>query len=141
MKFRKLAARMVMSRIEHINNTDIAESALDQLVAGGRGFDIRDVVSRLQRSGGEIAKLTRTWLDDGDNAPISGLQIHKVFGARQLDRFARKLGMERHEACQSLATILPLLVDQASQQGQLLGSIERKGLFSGLSSRLLRKTG
>ncbi len=130
-----------MSRIEHINNSGTAEAALDQLVAGGRGFDIRDVVARLLQSGGEVAKLTRTWLHDGENAPISVLQVNKVFGSRQLDAFARKLGMERHEACRSLTRILPELVDKSSQNGHVLGSPAKNRLFTSLSSRLFRKTG
>lgn len=130
-----------MGRIEHINNTDTAERALDRLAAGGRAFDVRDLVPRLQNSDGEIAKITKTWLHDGETAPISVLQVHKVFGSRQLDAFARQLGMERHEACRDLALILPELVDQSSQGGYLLGSANYRGFFSGLSSRLLRKAG
>ncbi len=126
-----------MSRVGHINNTDTALAALDRLAPAGRQFDVRDVVARLLQADSDISKLTRTWLGDGDNAPISPVQVYGVFGRPRIDAFAQKLGIERHEACECLADILPELIDNSSQHGRLLGPGKQKTFFSGL--RLFRK--
>lgn len=128
-----------MSRGGYINNTDTALTALDRLAPAGLQFDVRDVVADLLQSDGAIPKLARSWLADGDNEPISPVQVYRVFGRRRIDAFARKLGLERHEACECLADILPDLIDNSSQRGRLLGPSNQKTLFWGL--RFFRKTG
>lgn len=126
-----------MSRVEKLHNTDTALATLDALALAGWQFDVRDVVARLLQADGEIPKLTRTWLGDGANAPVSPVQVYRVFGEPRIDAFARKLGMGRHEACECLAHILPELIDNSSQHGHLLGPGNRKTFLSSL--RLFRK--
>lgn len=121
-----------MSRVEDIINTDTALGALDRLAPAGREFDVRDVVERLLQADNATAKLTRTWLGEGDNALISPVQVYRVFGRKRIDAFAKKLGMERHDACERLADVLPELVDNASQNGRLLGADNGKSIFSSL---------
>ncbi len=128
-----------MDRAAYINNTDTVLVALDQLAAAGRQFDVRDVVADLLKADGEIPRLTRSWLGDGDKAPISPVQVYRVFGRRRIDAFARKLGMERQEACDCLADVLPELVDNSSQHGRLLGPDNRRAFIPGL--RFFRKAG
>jgi len=139
MNFKDLATQVLMSKIEGANNSGDAAKALDKLVAGGKGFDLGEIVSMFQGSGRDLASKAKSWLGDGANASISAAQVQETMGSDKIAAFASQLGIDRNEASQKLAETLPELVDKSSQGGHLLNSIGSQGLLAGLASRFLKK--
>jgi len=140
MTFKGLATQVLMSKIERANNSDAAASALDKLSGSSKGFDLDEIVSKLQGSGGEVARKTKTWLGDGANESISASQVQDAIGNHKIAAFAKKLGMDRDEASEKLAKILPELIDKSSQGGCLINSVSKKSFLAGFTSRFLKKS-
>lgn len=140
MTFKGLATQVLMSKIEGANNSDNAAAALDKLSSHGKGFDLAEIVSKFQESGGDAARKTKSWLGDGPQEPISASEVQDVLGSYKVAAFARKLGMNRNEASEKLAQILPELVDKSSQGGYLINSVGKKSLLAGFTSRFLKKS-
>ncbi|MBT8089869.1 MAG: DUF937 domain-containing protein [Gammaproteobacteria bacterium] len=140
MTFKGLATQVLMSRIEHANNSDNAAAALDKLSGSSRGFDLAEIVSEFQGGSGDVARKAKSWLGDGPNAPLSALQLQDAIGRPKIAAFAKKLGMDSDEATEKLAKILPELIDKSSQGGYLINSVGKKRFLAGLTSRFLKKS-
>ncbi len=140
MTFKGLATQVLMSKIERANNSDNAAAALDKLSRNGKGFDLADIVSKFQGSGGEVARKAKSWLGDRANEPISASQVQDALGSHKVAAFAMKLGMDRDEASEKLAKILPELIDKSSQGGYLINSVGKKSFLAGFTSRFLKKS-
>lgn len=140
MNFKSLAIQVLMDHIEGANNSNRAAAALDRLADGHKAFDLGDLVSQLKAPGGELARKTKSWLGDGQNESISVAQLEKAIGAHKTAAFALALGIDRERAGDKLTRILPELIDKSSQGGELLNKIGSKRGFTGLASRLWRKS-
>ena len=141
MNIQDLASQILMSKIAGANNTDDAASALDTLTGGKKRFDLGDLVSQFQGSGGDLAARAKSWLGDGANESISATHIKEALGSDKVEAFARQLGIDSDEAGHSLAQILPELIDKSSKGGRLLDSIGgNKGLFANIASKFFRKS-
>lgn len=140
MTFKGLATQVLMHRIEHANNSDKAASALDKLSSSGKGFDLAEIVARLQGSGGDVARKAKSWLGDSANESISSSQVQDAIGSHRVAAFAKAMGMDRDAASEKLAQILPELVDKSSQGGYLIDSIGKKSFLAGFTSRFLKQS-
>ena len=140
MTFKGLATQVLMSKIERANNSDNAAAALDKLSRNGKGFDLADIVSEFQGFGGEVARKAKSWLGDRANKPISASQVQDALGSHKVAAFAMKLGIDRDEASEKLAKILPELIDKSSQGGYLINSVGKKSFLAGFTSRFLKKS-
>ncbi len=140
MTFKGLATQVLMSKIERANNSDNAAAALDKLSGSSKGFDLAEIVSEFQGAGGDVARKAKSWLADGPNEPLSASQVQDAVGSNRVAGFAKKLGMDRNEASEKLAKILPELIDKSSQGGYLINSVGKKSFLAGLTSRFLKKT-
>lgn len=141
MNFKDLAAQIVMSKIGGANNYGDATSALDDLVGGSKGFDLGKIVEQFQGSSGDLANKAKSWLGDGANESISASQLQDAIGGDKIEAFAKKIGIDRDEASDKLAQILPELIDKSSQAGSLLNSLGSKGgLLAGFASKFFKKS-
>lgn len=140
MNFKPLAIQVLMNNIGGANNHGNAAAALDQLVGGKKGFDLGEIVGKFQASGGSLAGITKSWLGDGDNDPISAIQVKQVIGSGKIVAFARALGIDGDEANHKLTEILPQLIDKSSQRGKLINSGSGKSGFAAFASRFVRKS-
>lgn len=140
MNFKNLATQLVMSHIETANSSTHASSALDRLVGGNKAFDLGDLLGTLQRSGGDVARKTRSWLADGANQPVSAAQLERALGKDKIAAFGRALGIDPELASVKLAKILPDLIDKSSQSGVLLDRLGEKRGLAQFASRLFRKS-
>lgn len=140
MNFKDLATQVLMNKIEGANKSGDAESALDSLVDGSKGFDLGEIVGKFQASGGDLAKMAKSWLGDGTNDSISAAQVKEAIGGDRIADFARKLGIGADDASERLSEVLPELIDKSSQGGSLLDSIGGKGLLAGFATRFFRKS-
>ena len=140
MNLKSLATQVLMDHIEGANNSNHAASALDRLAGNNKAFDLGDLVSKFQRSGGDVASKTKTWLGDGANEALSVRQLQQAVGQDKVAAFARTLGLDSEQATIELSKILPELIDKSSQGGELLNKIGSRRGLAGIASRLLRKS-
>ena len=138
MDFKSLATQILMNKVGSANNAGVAESALNELIGGSKDFDLGDLVGQFTGSEGDIVNKAKSWLSDGTNESISASQVQDAIGGDKIDAFAKKLGIERDEARNSLSKILPELIDKSSQGGSLLGSVGSAGGLAGLASKFLK---
>jgi len=100
-------------------------AALVKLAPGGggnaEGFDIPAIVEKMKESG--LENIAVSWLGNGSNDEISQDQIAEIFGKEELASFASKLGLSVGEATGGLKDSLPVMIDQASEDGTIKGSI------------------
>jgi uncharacterized protein YidB (DUF937 family) len=112
---------------QQLNKGVDAESTLSALTSvlgqdGKGGLDLSGVVTKMTEQGG-LADTVQSWLGDGGNAPINADTVRSLFGDERISEFASKLNIDTDAAASSLSSLLPEVMDKASQGGQLLDSV------------------
>ena len=130
MDLKGIATQMLMEKLGGSADAQQAEGALSQLIGEGSEMDLGGMISQLGSNG--LGDAAASWLGDGANADISPQQIVQGLGADQIADFASKLGVSQDDAASSLAQVLPNLVNQSSEGGNLLGTV------AGLASKFLK---
>ena len=125
-------------------------SALGPLLAGGQqtmqgmnagqnaptgGLDLASLVNSMQQVG--LSNIVQSWLGDGANEPVSGSQLQATLGEDKINAFAQQTGMSHDQALSGLQDLLPNLVDQSSQGGQLLSNNPNNDALAGLVGNLI----
>ena len=97
--------------------------ALSALLGDGQGnVDLAGLVGKMASSG-ELGDIVNSWLGDGSNSPISADSLMGLLGENQLSSFANQIGTDNQGAANSLAQVLPQLIDKSSSGGSLLDSM------------------
>jgi len=105
------------------NNSDDATSGLDagniasalqNVIGGGEGFDLKSLVSVFSEGG--FSEAVSSWISTGENAPISADAVEKVLGSDKVAAFASELGISPESAKQALSDALPGMVDKVTDQ-------------------------
>jgi len=130
MDLKQMATQMFMEKVGGNVDANAAQDALSQLIGEGQDIDIAGMVSQL--GGGGLAGAAQSWLGDGANDAVSADQITQGLGADQIADFASKLGLSQDDAAGGLAQMIPNLVNESSQGGNLLGTV------AGLASKLFK---
>lgn len=130
MDLKEIATQMLMDKIGGQADAGAAGNALSQLIGEGSEMDLGGLVSQL--SSGGLAGAAKSWLGDGANDAVSAAQITEGLGADKIAGFAQQLGLSQEDAANSLASVIPDLVNKSSEGGNLLGAI------GGLASKFLR---
>ena len=123
-------------------------SALGPLLASGQqamqntaqgtstgGLDLSSLVNAMQQGG--LSNIVQSWLGDGANEPVSGSQLQATLGEDKINAFAQQTGMSHDQALSGLQDLLPNLVDQSSQGGQLLSNNPNNDALAGLVGNLI----
>ena len=123
-------------------------SALGPLLASGQqamqntaqgtstgGLDLSSLVNAMQQGG--LSNIVQSWLVDGANEPVSGEQLQATLGEEKINAFAQQTGMTHNQALSGLQDLLPNLVDQSSQGGQLLSNNPNNDALAGLVGNLI----
>jgi len=131
-------AQLLSSRLGLNVDTDTIANALQGLLGNGAGnLDIAGLASRFAASGG-LQDALKSWLGDGENAPISADTILDVLGRSDVASFADQVGTDTETAASGLSDVLPQLVDQASSGGELLASLGGAEGLLGMAKSFLR---
>lgn len=117
MELLKAAAFMIQKNEDDatsgLDQEDIAK-ALDHLVGNGQGgLDLVTFVSGLSQNG--LGEIVGSWLDNGENRPISIEQITTLLGSEKVAAFASELGLSQESAAGALANVIPQVVDLATR--------------------------
>lgn len=87
------------------------------LPINGGELDLASLVSMFGQN--DMGALVGSFLGDGQNDPMSASQIMSMFGSDKVGNFASQLGMQPDNAADSLSSVIPKLIDQNSQGGNL----------------------
>ncbi len=70
-------------------------------------------------SAGGLAEQVASWVGTGSNLPVNGDQIQAVLGSSFVQDIAAKLGINVSEVAGGLASLLPVVIDKLTPDGQL----------------------
>lgn len=131
-------AQLLSSRLGLNVDTDTIASALQGLLGNGDGnIDLAGLASRFASSGG-AAEALKSWLGDGDNAPISAQTVLDALGRGEVSDFADRVGTDTETAAAGLSDVIPQLLDKASSGGELLSSIGGASGLLGMAKSFFR---
>lgn len=113
--------------------------SLIETVLGNLGGNAAEGVSDLLKSQGGVNGLAdkfgqnglgdvvASWIGKGNNAAISAEQIQSVIGSGPIADFAARLGVSPEQASQTLASLLPQVIDQLTPNGEAKGADDLVG--------------
>lgn len=70
-------------------------------------------------SAGGLAEQVASWVGTGSNLPVNGDQIQAVLGSSFVQDIAAKLGINVSDVAGGLASLLPVVIDKLTPDGQL----------------------
>jgi len=76
---------------------------------------VAGLVSKFEKGG--LGAVAQSWVGTGANAPVSGNQVHNVFGPNLIQQLAAKAGMSPEDLANKLSEILPGVVDKMTPGG------------------------
>lgn len=87
---------------------------------------LQGLIDQFARAG--LGQQAASWVGTGQNLPISGEDLMRVFGGGQLQDLASKLGVDQGAAAGGLANLLPGIVDRLTPTGKIEGDAVSQGL-------------
>ena len=90
---------------------DMAMGLLNNPQSGG----LSGLLEKFKASG--LGDQAASWVGTGENAPLSGDQIHNALGGDFINQIASKLGVDASQASGGLAQLLPTLIDKLTPNG------------------------
>jgi uncharacterized protein YidB (DUF937 family) len=103
------------TRLGGSQGADGGVAILHKMVRSSGG--LQGLIWKLSRSG--LGQQAQSWVGTGENQPVTGSQVREAMDARQLKVIADQAGMTPEETSDQLAKVLPVVVNQATPQGQL----------------------
>ncbi len=91
--------------------TDILGGILNQV--GG----IQGLLGKAREMG--IEQTVASWVNTGQNDPVSPDQIHNLLGHETVQNVAQKLGFNVQQVLPLLAQFMPMIIDQLTPKGQV----------------------
>jgi len=97
---------------------------------------LQGLLDKLQQSG--LGAQAASWVGTGANLPVEGSQLQQALGGDWMSALAAQLGTSPEQASQSVASMLPDLVDRLTPEGKVgdLQSMVPKNLESLLGGKL-----
>jgi len=87
-----------------------------------------------------MADVVGSWINNGQNQPVSGDQLTSVLGADTMAGLAEKPGMSQGDAAGQMSNILPGLINKLTPNGAApAGGLGNAGDPMGLLGALLQK--
>lgn len=111
----------------------LAHSVLEMIQNQPGGLS--GVVQQFHQKG--LSDIVSSWVSTGQNLPITADQITHVLGSEQVKDLAAKVGLSPDQAGSQLSSLLPMIVDKLTPNGQVADS---GGLLSA-ALKMLRPTG
>ena len=88
-----------------------------QLINNPQTGGLEGLIRSFQQGG--LGDIVNSWVANGQNLPVSGVQVESVLGGSALQELAAQLGVSRQQASGSLAGVLPQLINQMTPNGEL----------------------
>jgi len=103
------------ARLGGSQGSDGGVAVLHKMVRSSGG--LQGLIWKLSRNG--LGQQAQSWVSTGANQPVTGSQVRDAIDARQLKAMADQAGLTPEETSDQLAKVLPVVVNQATPQGQL----------------------
>jgi uncharacterized protein YidB (DUF937 family) len=103
------------ARLGGSQGSDGGVAVLHKMVRSSGG--LQGLIWKLSRHG--LGQQAQSWVSTGENQPVTGSQVREAMDARQLKALADQAGLSPEETSDQLARVLPVVVNQATPQGQL----------------------
>jgi uncharacterized protein YidB (DUF937 family) len=91
-------------------------SSIMKLFGGSKG-GLQGLTSQLTSNG--LADQVKSWVGHGQNQPVSGSQIREAMDPAVLNQVAEQANMTPEQASESVAQVLPEMVNKATPDGQI----------------------
>ncbi len=78
---------------------------------------LQGILAKLQQAG--YGQQAQSWVGTGPNLPIDPRVLQQVLGQGQFGQIAQQLGISQEQASDSVAQMLPQVVDQMTPAGQI----------------------
>ena len=76
---------------------------------------LQKILDAMKKQG--LSSQAESWVDDGENQPISADDAKKILGEDKVKEIADKVGLPEDQAAKLIAEALPEAVDQVSPEG------------------------
>ena len=96
---------------DQTKSQSLLQAVLQQ--AGG----LRGLANRFNTSG--LAEVFNSWVSLDENGAIKPEQIEQVLGNQTVQHIAQKLGIDTHKAAETLAQLLPQVIDKLTPGGKI----------------------
>lgn len=109
---------------------NLLESVLGMLTSPETG-GLSGLVQKMVAGG--LQEQVSSWISTGANLPISGDQLQAVLGSPFVQDIASKLGINVADVSNGLASLLPVVIDKLTPDGQMpdnANSLVEQGLAS-----------
>ena len=101
------------------DNNALLQSVL-QLVDNPQNGGLEGIIQSFQQGG--LGEIVNSWVSTGQNLPISAEQIQSILGGVSLSGLAAQRGVSPEQVSDSLADVLPQLIDQMTPDGKAVCS-------------------
>ncbi|MCK5360714.1 MAG: DUF937 domain-containing protein [Gammaproteobacteria bacterium] len=125
----QMGAQIMAQQLGGKSSSGDLQKMLGSLIGDGDNMDIGSLVTKMQD--GDLGDIVQSWLGDGDNAAISTSQLSDVIDTDRLQQTATQLGTDQGSLLETLASVIPQMVDNGSKGGSLLDSL---GGLDGIAS-------
>jgi uncharacterized protein YidB (DUF937 family) len=105
------ALKGVMGQVEATAVPALLSAALARTNLG----DLQGLVTKLQQGG--LNEQVQSWLESGQNLPITADQLRAALGSEQVQQLAQHFGLPVDSILKLLSEHIPTAVDQASPAG------------------------
>jgi len=125
--------------------SDLAQGALEAVLKqAGQSPELQSGVAELLNRAGGLEGLTQkfqqgglggvisSWIGTGANESIGADQLKSVLGPELVSGLASKLGIDADTASNQLASLLPVLIDKLTPDGQVPERQDLSQVISGL---------
>jgi len=100
----------------------------------GSQSGLEDVIGSLTSGG--LGDIVNSWVGKGPNKSITKGQVKKHVGKKALDQLSQQSGLSTDQVASGLSTLLPVLVNHLTPQGQVPGPSALDSALQGLSGLL-----
>lgn len=81
---------------------------------------VQGVVDQMRKNG--LGPTVHSWINEGPNASIAPVDVHRAFGDQTMNEIAARAGMSTEELAVRLAQVLPQAVDALTPNGKVPGA-------------------
>ena len=85
------------------------------LLNNPQGGGLSGLMDKFKAAG--LGDQAQSWVGTGQNAPVSGEQMHNALGGDAIQQIAAKLGIDPAHASEGMAHLLPNLIDKLTPNG------------------------
>jgi uncharacterized protein YidB (DUF937 family) len=85
------------------------------MLASGKFGGLDGLLNKFNNNG--MQNQLASWVSTRPNEPVSPTQVEQALGADTVEEIAQQAGMDRTEAAQGLAEVIPQLVDKSTPTG------------------------